>query len=188
MPNCAHSHLYPRPVLLPASVCLCESLACPHDNSGPIQARITKFGPKMQDTLGNFLWWDRPWLSRSNLTLKSKFTPFWVCMHHNSSPIQARITKFGPEVQNTLIKIPRVWLTLIFQVEFFQISLQIHAGNKLSVYIVQALLLMLLTVTITYILQTIMVISIKSHGQDLNFGQINLPTLSTENYTRKRQF
>ena len=34
-------------------VCLsvCQSLACPRDNSGPVQARITKFGPKMQKTL-----------------------------------------------------------------------------------------------------------------------------------------
>ena len=34
-------------------VCLsvCQSLACPRDNLGPVQARITKFGPKMQKTL-----------------------------------------------------------------------------------------------------------------------------------------
>ena len=34
-------------------VCMCVylSLACLHDNSGPIQARITKFGSKMQNTL-----------------------------------------------------------------------------------------------------------------------------------------
>ena len=29
--------------------------------------------------------------------------------HHNSSSVEARITKFGPEVQNTLVKIPIVW-------------------------------------------------------------------------------
>ena len=34
--------------------------------------------------------------------------PFWACPHHNSLPIQARITKFGPEVQNNLVKIPIV--------------------------------------------------------------------------------
>ena len=35
------------------SLCLsvCQSLACPCDNSGPVQARIAKFGPKMQKTL-----------------------------------------------------------------------------------------------------------------------------------------
>ena len=33
---------------------------------------------------------------------------FWACPHHNSSPIQARITKLGPEVQNTLVEIPIV--------------------------------------------------------------------------------
>ena len=49
---------------------------------------------------------DWPWPSRSNLTWKSKVTPFWACRHDNSSPVQARITKFGPKVQNTWVKIP----------------------------------------------------------------------------------
>ena len=94
-------------------VCLsvCQSLVCPRNNSGPVQAKIIKLGPKMQNTLVKipiFLWTDRPWTSRSNLTWKSKFTPFWACPHHNSPPIQARITKFGPEMQNTLVKIPVV--------------------------------------------------------------------------------
>ena len=33
------------------SVCVYQSPDCPHDNSSPIQARITKFGPEMQNTL-----------------------------------------------------------------------------------------------------------------------------------------
>ena len=32
-----------------------------------------------------------------------------VCQDDNLSPAQATITKFGPEVQNTLIKIPIVF-------------------------------------------------------------------------------
>ena len=36
-------------------VCVCQSvcqlLACPHHNSGPVQARITKFGTKVQNNL-----------------------------------------------------------------------------------------------------------------------------------------
>ena len=44
----------------------------------------------------------------SNSTAKSKFTPFWACPRDNWSPVQARTTKFGPEVQNTLVKIPTV--------------------------------------------------------------------------------
>ena len=40
-----------------------------------------------------------------NLTSKSKFTPFWACPRDNSSTVQARATKFGPEVLNTLVKI-----------------------------------------------------------------------------------
>ena len=95
------------------SVCLsvCQLLACPRDDWGPVQARITKFGPKMPNTLVKVpivMWTDRPWPSRSNLSWKSKFTPFWACPQHNSPPIQARITKFGPAVQNTLNKVPFV--------------------------------------------------------------------------------
>ena len=43
-----------------------------------------------------------------------------VCPRHNSSPLQDRITKFGSEVQNTLVKIPNVWgqMTLTFKVKF----------------------------------------------------------------------
>ena len=51
---------------------------------------------------------DWPWPSRSNLTSKSKFTPFRACPRNYSSPVQARATKFGPEVLNTLVKIPVV--------------------------------------------------------------------------------
>ena len=51
---------------------------------------------------------DWPWPSRSNLTSKSEFTPFWACPRDNSSPVQARTMKFGPEMQNTLVKIPTV--------------------------------------------------------------------------------
>ena len=88
---------------------VCQSLACPRDNSGPVQARVATFGPKMQKTLvkvpivlgGNW-----PWPSRSNLTSKSEFTHFWAYPDHKSSPIQVRITKFGPEVQNSLVKVP----------------------------------------------------------------------------------
>ena len=115
---------YPRPVLafgychrLRLCVCpcvcqsVCQSLACPRDNSGPVQARIAKFGPKMQKTLVKVRIvfgdnWPRP--SRSDLTLKSEFTPFWACPHHNSLPILARITKFRPEEQNSLVKVPIV--------------------------------------------------------------------------------
>ena len=87
---------------------VCQSLARPHDNSRPVQARITKFRPKMQKTLvkapivfkGNW-----SWPSRSNLTWKSEFTPFWARLNHNSLPIQARITKFRPEVQNSFVKV-----------------------------------------------------------------------------------
>ena len=59
--------LWPSGIVV-ACVCLCvrpsvcQPLACPRDNSSPVQVRV----------LGG----DWPWSSRSNLTLKSKFTPF----------------------------------------------------------------------------------------------------------------
>ena len=42
------------------------------------------------------------------MTFKVKFNleiliyPIWAYPHHNSLPIEARITNFGPEVQNNL--------------------------------------------------------------------------------------
>ena len=89
---------YPRPVL-----------ACPHDNSPLIQATTTKFGTKVQKTLVKVPYvfgHDRPWLSRSNLTWKSNFTSFWACPPHNSSAVQARISKFGPQMHLSTVKIP----------------------------------------------------------------------------------
>ena len=78
-----------RALSLPASfcpsvrlyVCLSESLACPRANSGAVQARITKFGPKMQKTLVRVpiaLWTDWPWPSRSNLTWKFQIYPIYI--------------------------------------------------------------------------------------------------------------
>ena len=97
------------------SVCVCvyQSRACPHDNWSPIQARITKFGPEMQNTL---VWVpivlgdDWPWSS------------FWACSHHYSSAIQARIPKFGPKMHLSTVKIPTnfgldwFWSSLSFSI------------------------------------------------------------------------
>ena len=51
--------------------CVYQSRACPHNDSSPVVARITKFAPDVQNILikvpivfGD----DRPWPSRSNLT------------------------------------------------------------------------------------------------------------------------
>ena len=49
---------------------------------------------------------DRPWPSRSNLTCKSNLTPFWVCPHHNSSVLHARITKYGLKMHLSTVKFP----------------------------------------------------------------------------------
>ena len=94
-------------VCLSVCLCVCQSRVCPCDNSSPVQARITKFGAQMQNTLVKVpivLWGDRPWPSRSNLTWKSNFTSFWACSDDNLSSVQARVTKFGPEIHLSTVK------------------------------------------------------------------------------------
>ena len=90
------------------SVCVCvrQPRACPGHKSPRVQARTTKFGQKVQNNLVKVpivFGCDWPWPSRSNLTWKAKFTPFWACPRHNSSSIQARTTKFGQKMQTNLL-------------------------------------------------------------------------------------
>ena len=110
---------------LPASMCVsawlcvcqsvCQSLACPHDNSIPVQAMITKFEPWLR----SLLFWGP---SMSNLTSKSKRISFCSCPRDNSSPVKIRTTKFGPKVQNYLVKILIVlgfdWIDMLHQLHF----------------------------------------------------------------------
>ena len=98
-----------RVLSLPVSVCVYQSLACLHDNSSPVQARITKFGPEKQNTLVKIpivLGGKWPWPSRSNLTSNSKSTPFWACPNHYSPPILVRISKFGQQMHFSTVKNP----------------------------------------------------------------------------------
>ena len=98
-------------VCVSVRVCVRQPRACPRPKSWRVQARTTKFGQKVQSNLvkvpivlgGNW-----PWPSRSNLTWKAKFTPFWACPRHNSSSIQARTTKFGQKMQTNLLMFPIV--------------------------------------------------------------------------------
>ena len=89
-------------------VCVYQSRDCPHNNSPLLQARITKFRTKVQKTFVKvpiILGYDRPWPSRSNLTWKSNFTSFWACPPHNSSAVQARITKFRTKMHLSTVNI-----------------------------------------------------------------------------------
>ena len=93
-------------VCVSVCVCVCQPRVCPRHKSPRIQARTTKFEQKVQNNLvkvpivlgGNWLW-----PSRSNLTWKAKFTPFWACPCHNSPSIQVRTTKFGQKMQSNLL-------------------------------------------------------------------------------------
>ena len=60
---------------------------------------------------------------------KSKFTPFWVCPQHNSSSVQVRITKFEPDVQNTLVNIPVVLVAINLDL---QDEIRIEKSNFLA--------------------------------------------------------
>ena len=80
------------------SVCLSvfQSLACPRDNlfklgSPNLDHRVKRPWSRTLFVFGG----DWPWPSRSNLTSKSKFTPFWACPCHNSPPIEVTISKFN---------------------------------------------------------------------------------------------
>ena len=114
---------YPRPVLpfgycrcLGLSVCVCVRPCVNHElvraiTHDPFQLGSPNLGHRCKRPwLISLLFWGGhwPWPSRSNFASKSKFTPFWACLRDNISPVQARATKFGPEVLNTLVKIPVV--------------------------------------------------------------------------------
>ena len=115
---------------------VCQSLACPRDYSGPVEARITKFGSKVQNNLvkvpRSLLFCgviDLAWPSRSNIRSKSKFTPFWACPHHNHHPFKLGspnldqrckkhwLTHCGREdlwkwtIFNTILTSPKSWLS-----------------------------------------------------------------------------
>ena len=90
-----------RVLSLPAPVCVYQSLSVRKLRAcSSWDHRIWTKDFKIPIVLGGGYW---PWLSRSNLTAASKFTPFPACMPHNSSPGQVWITKFGPEVQNIFV-------------------------------------------------------------------------------------
>ena len=67
-------------------------------------------------------WWrslllwggDWHWPSRSNLTSNSKFTPFWACVCHDSSPIEVTISKFRTKMHCSDPYQFWAWLKLIF--------------------------------------------------------------------------
>ena len=104
-----------RVLSLPASVCLCVCLSvCVSVNPELVRAinhHAFKLEPpnldkKVQNNLVKVpivLGGDWPWPSRSNLTWKAKFTPFWACPCRNSPSIKARTTKFGQKMQTNLL-------------------------------------------------------------------------------------
>ena len=119
-----------RVLSLPASVCVSvclsvclsvrQSLACPRDNSGPVQAKITKFGPKMQKTLFKVLivlLTDRPGSSRSNSTWNPHLPHFEILRTITRHPF-----KLGSPNVDQRCKIP--WLRSVLFWEAIDLDLQ----------------------------------------------------------------
>ena len=89
-------------------VCVCQSLACPQDNSSPVQARVTKLSPATQGTLVKIpIFGGRLTVtSKVKFNFKLKLDQFRACPNHYSPPIQARISKFRPQMHFSSFKVP----------------------------------------------------------------------------------
>ena len=83
-----------RVLSLPASVCVSVRPCVNHElvramTHHPSKLGSTNLDHRCKNTLAKIpivLGGDWPWPSRSNLTSKSRFTPFWACPCDNSSP------------------------------------------------------------------------------------------------------
>ena len=95
-------------------VCLSVRLCVNHLLVRAITRDLFKLGSPNFDQrckrpwLRSLLFWggNWPWPSRSNLTSKSEFTPFWGCLDHYSPPILVRISEFGQQMYFSTVKIP----------------------------------------------------------------------------------
>ena len=112
-----------RVLSLPASVCVSVRPCVNHELVRAITHHPFKLGspnldhrckrPWFRSILVFWGYW--PWYSRSNLTSKSKFTPFWACPCHNSAPIEVTIFKYVTIMHLSTVQIPILaWLKLIF--------------------------------------------------------------------------
>ena len=111
---------------LPASVCPCvcvyvrESPACPRDILSAVQARVTEFGPRIENTMVKVRVFFRVWLTlTSKIKLKSKFTPFWVHPREKSPAIETKPQKSDKRLKITWLRslLFRVAIDLDFQVQ-----------------------------------------------------------------------
>ena len=115
-----HSGFYPRPVLafrycLCLFVCLSVCVSVNPELVRAINHHAFKLEPPNLDKRCKTTWLrsllfgggggDWSWPSRSNLTWKAKFTPFWAWPRHNSPSIQARTTKCGQKMQTNLLMV-----------------------------------------------------------------------------------
>ena len=112
---------FPMSVGVCPKVCVRQPRACP-DNLSLVQgSQSLDHRWKTHWLKSLFLGGDCPW--NWKLTLKSQFIPFWICGRYNSSSVEAKITKFGPEVQNTF-KLVKFFLFVDSSLLVFMINLK----------------------------------------------------------------
>ena len=117
-------------------MCVCQSLACPHYNSGPVQARITKFGPKMQNTLVKFpiVLGAIDFDLEGKILLKSKNFPHFELV----DTITHHLFKTGSPNLDHSCKIP--WLRSLLFRKAIDLDLQGKIGLKISNFLASPLL------------------------------------------------
>ena len=93
-------------------VCVPQSSVCPDDNLSAAQATITKIGPEVQNTLVKIpivFWGSLTLTFKVKLNLKVKIYPIlglWVCPGDKSIPNEVRLSKFGPKIHLSTVKVP----------------------------------------------------------------------------------
>ena len=78
---------------------LSQIQVCPRDNLSPVQARMTKFGSEVQDTLVKIcIVLGMTFKVKLNLIVKTyHILSLWVFMYDKSPPIEVGISKFRPK-------------------------------------------------------------------------------------------
>ena len=105
----------PASVCVSVCVCVLQPFACPHDNSGPVQAGIAKFGPGVRNNLDQryAIFWLKSLLFWGRLTLTFKVKFNLECQsfqfHHYSQYITNKLTLEGHEYPDFLTGLNVSW-------------------------------------------------------------------------------
>ena len=85
--------------------CVSQSWACLCVNSWSVQAKISQFWSRIPIVLRV----DWLWSSRTNLSLKSKSTPFLACLHVTCLPFQLECINFDQKCKTHHLRSLKFW-------------------------------------------------------------------------------